>query len=132
MGDTSGTPCDDRDSFRQGFQSVTVEIIHPRKNDPKFNPSNKPFEKVKEKIIDKPTKDRIINEISTPLLALLLLKKKDGTLDYQAIQKLGINLTKVGVELAEISNRKVSLPDVKRSELLEKITEILGEILLRC
>lgn len=115
----------------KGFELIREKIIHPKKNDPRLNPDTKSFEEVKKEIIDESTSNRIKDEISTPLLELLLLKKKDGTLDYQAMQKLGSSLTKVGAEIAGIYAQK-TLSDVKRDELLADVTEILEEILLRC
>ena len=128
----SGEVCGKSDALGKGFEDIREEIIHPKKTDPKLNPDNKPFEEIKKDIIDESTRKRIKEEISILLLELLLLEKKDGTLDHQAIQKLSINLAKVGVELAEISNQKVALSNATRSELLEKVTDILEEILLRC
>ena len=128
----SGEVCGKSGALGKGFEDIREEIIHPKKTDPKLNPDNKPFEEIKKDIIDESTRKRIKEEISILLLELLLLEKKDGTLDHQAIQKLSINLAKVGVELAEISNQKVALSNATRSELLEKVTDILEEILLRC
>lgn len=128
----SGEVCGKPDALGKGFESIREEVIHPRKNNPDLNPDTKSFEEIKKDIIDESTTEKIRKDISTFLLELLLLEKKDGTLDYQALQTLGNNLTKTGVALVEISNQKVLLSDTKRDELLEEITEILEEILLRC
>jgi len=128
----SGEVCGKSDALGRGFESIREEIIHPKKDNPELNPATKPFEEIRKDIIDESTTEKIRKDISTFLLELLLLEKKDGTLDYKALQKLGSNLTKIGAELVKISNQKVLLSDTKRDELLEEITEILEEILLRC
>ncbi|MEX0269035.1 hypothetical protein AB3R30_07825 [Leptolyngbyaceae cyanobacterium UHCC 1019] len=131
MGDI-GEPCNTGDTVGNGFRFIRTERIHPKKENLEQN-DNREYEEIKPQIIDDLTKSEIKEQISIPLLELLLVKKRDGsTLDYRAIQQIGINLAKVGIELIETSNQEISLSEASRNELLNRITEILEEILLRC